>query len=728
MGQVSSLPVISWQFENLPHGDSRMTKELRMTNPVGRTTLSRWAMTLVVLCLRSSSAFASGETFSLVGHDLQVDVDSRWVGCGQGGYCPVRVRVVNRGPARRLTFRIAKSSYQIVAVRQTIDVPQNATVGLTLSMPMVNGSNNGEFRVADAGGDLENMRRSVSFPEINNWEMGRPGLVVVSSGTVDLQPFEDGATTFRHTNGGLSSGGGSPAYGGGSRNSNCVWLPKNSLPASWVDYSGLDLLAVPLDTLAQLPKETRAALAQWTRCGGTLLVTATGDSATANEALAKILVDDAASASAWIWSEPDLSDRHTPQIVHQDPGGGISASSPAPANVPGEWPRVAAPFRMANVGFGKLVAFTGEPFPGTTQDWFWLLKATGGVQRWDWGKRHGLSSRQGNSDFLMFLIPGIGGVPVVMFLVLITIFSIVIGPLNYFVLARRKQLHLLLLTIPALAFVTSLLLFGYTVLAHGFSVKARCRSLTFVDQAAKSAVTLNRLSLYAGQAPSAGMQFSRDTAVYPIWPESEEFESGQLDWTNTQMLTSGFLRSRTRTQFLTVGHRTERGRLEVTASGTDKLTVANGFEWGFAPLVVANDQGQLFVGKNVAAGDSIDLPRATEEELRDVASALQRHPLELPVGMTGGNPSGPFFGSPRRSMRSYAYWGGGAVSYHQHESQMEQAWLRLRTGAVTPGNMTPQSTREPRTFYGLATQAPHIELGVPKATEINSVHLVMGRW
>ncbi|MBC7819439.1 MAG: hypothetical protein IAG10_21345 [Planctomycetaceae bacterium] len=685
------------------------------------------SVTLVVLCLNSSSAFASGETFSLVGHDLQVDVDSRWVGCGQGGYCPVRVRVVNRGPARRLTFRIVKSSYQMVTVRQTVDVEQNATRVLTLSMPMVNSSTNGEFRVADAGGDLDNMRRSVSFPEINNWEVGRPGLVVVSSGTVDLQPFEDGATTYRHTNGGISSSGGAPAYGG-SRNPNCVWLPKSSLPASWVDYSGLDLLAVPLDTLAQLPKETRAALAQWTRCGGTLLVTATGDSTTANETLAKILVDDTASANAWVWSEPILSDRHTPQIVHQDSGGMISASSPAPANVPGEWPREAAPFRLASVGFGKLVAFTGEPCPGTTQDWFWLLKATGGFHRWDWGKRHGLSARQGNSDFLMFLIPGIGGVPVVMFLVLITIFSIVIGPLNYFVLARRKQLHLLLLTIPALAFVTSLLLFGYTVVAHGFSVKARCRSLTFIDQPAKSAVTFNRLSLYAGQAPSAGMQFSRDTAVYPIWPESGEFESGQLDWTNTQMLTSGFLRSRTRTQFLTVGHRTERGRLEVTASGPDKLTVANGYEWGFAPLVVANDQGQLFVGKNVATGDSIDLQLATEEELHEISSALQRHPLELPVGLTNGNPSGPFFGPSPRSMRSMAYWGRGNASWHHHESQMEQAWLRLRMGSVVPGTVTPQSSREPRTFFGLATQTPNIELGVPKATEVNSVHLVMGRW
>lgn len=690
-----------------------------MTKVTGAIPL---AVIVAVSWLSASAAFASGEFFSLTGHDLQVDVDSRWAGCQQGGYCPVRVRVVNRGPARRLTFRIGKSAEQIVAVKQTVDVPQNGTLGLTLSVPMVNTATSSEFRVADAGGDLDSLRRHVSFPEINHWEMGHPGLVVVSSGTVELQPFEDGVTTFRHG----SSGGAASHHG--YRGTNSVWLTKNSLPSSWVDYSGLDLLAVPLDTLAQLPKETRAALTQWTRCGGTLLVTATGDSATARDSLAKSLVDDAASASAWVWTEPTLDDRHTPQIVTLDRGtGNFAFTTHMPSEVieTGE----SAPFRMTNFGFGKLVAFAGDPFPGTAQDWFWLLKATGGIARWDWGKRHGLSARQGNSDFLMFLIPGIGGVPVVVFLVLITIFSIVIGPLNYFLLARRKKLHLLLLTIPALAFVTSILLFGYTVVAHGFSVKARCRSLTFIDQAAKSAVTFNRLSLYAGQAPSGGMQFSRDTAVFPILPEYQEFESGQLDWTDKQTLTSGFLRSRTRTQFLTVGHRTERGRLEVTPSGPKKLTVANGFEWGFAPLVVANDHGQLFVGKKVAAGDSIELQPATDEELREVLSELQQHPLELPVGLTGSNPSNPYYGMSPRSHRAHMYWNNmGNLSWHSHESLMEQAWLRLRTGSVAPGQQTLDQTTVPRTFYGLATQTPHIELGVAKATEINSRHVVMGRW
>lgn len=682
----------------------------------------------------ASRTLASGETFSLTGHDLQVDVDSRWVGCGQGGYCPVRVRVVNRGPTRTFTFRIAKSYQPIVGVRQTIEVPQNAALSITLSVPMVNYSTNAEFRVEESGGVLENMKHSVGLPEANLSEVGRPGLLVVAPSVVDLQPFEDGATTFRHTGGGTGAFSGATHHYGGYRTSNCLALPSNSLPGSWIDYSGLDIISIPLSELSRLSKGVRSALIQWARSGGTLLVTSAGDVESGNNTPAKLLVGEQASASSWSWAEPTLNDRNVSQIVHQDPGGSVTSMS-APTNVPGEWPREVIPFRTAEVGFGKLVFFRGEPFPGTAQDWFWLLKSVGGMSRWDWGKRHGESARIGTSDFFLFLIPGIGGAPIVMFLVLITIFAVVIGPLNYFVLARRKQLHLLLLTIPAIAFVTSLLLFSYAIVSHGFGVKARCRSLTFIDQAAQSAVTFARLSLFAGQAPSAGMQFSRDTAVYPIWPENEQFESGQIDWTSSQNLTSGWLRSRTRTQFLTVGHRTERGRLEVTSPSADKLTVANGFEWGFEPLVVTNAQGRLFVGKSVAAGASIDLQPATDEELKEVVALTQRYPLELPAGLvSAGSPSATFWGGPAHHRRGmYSGYGYGTTSWHHHESLMEQSWARLRSGTVLPGYIPPlggttETSPVSRTFYGLATQTPHVELGVPKATEIHSIHAVMGRW
>ena len=47
------------------------------------------------------------------------------------------------------------------------------------------------------------------------------------------------------------------------------------------------------------------------------------------------------------------------------------------------------------------------------------------------------------STFFNFLIPGVTSVPIYAFLVLMTLFTIVIGPLNYIFLRRRKRTYLL---------------------------------------------------------------------------------------------------------------------------------------------------------------------------------------------------------------------------------------------------------------------------------------------
>ena len=105
--------------------------------------------------------------------------------------------------------------------------------------------------------------------------------------------------------------------------------------------------------------------------------------------------------------------------------------------------------------------------------------------------------------------PGIGGVPVYGFMVLITGFAVLIGPVNYFYLQRKRLLWLLLVTVPVTALVTSVLLVGYSIASHGFSVRSRIRSLTVLDQKSHSAVTVARLALFAGVAPS------RRPAVFP---------------------------------------------------------------------------------------------------------------------------------------------------------------------------------------------------------------------
>ena len=97
---------------------------------------------------------------------------------------------------------------------------------------------------------------------------------------------------------------------------------------------------------------------------------------------------------------------------------------------------------------GTVCAFPGNPFPGTINDWLWLDKSCGEPS---WTVRHGFSPHIGTKDFFKFMNPGIHGVPTIAFLVLITLFSILIGPVNYLYLSRKKMLWLLLFTVPALA-------------------------------------------------------------------------------------------------------------------------------------------------------------------------------------------------------------------------------------------------------------------------------------
>ena len=128
-----------------------------------------------------------------------------------------------------------------------------------------------------------------------------------------------------------------------------------------------------------------------------------------------------------------------------------------------------------------LVCAVPEEFPDSPADWTALLSNVG-VPRSSWMQRHGIAPDLGTEEFFNFMNPGIGGVPVYGFMILITAFAVLIGPVNYFYLRRKRMLWLLLVTVPATALVTSVLLVGYSVAAHGFSIRSRIRSLTVLDQ------------------------------------------------------------------------------------------------------------------------------------------------------------------------------------------------------------------------------------------------------
>ncbi len=358
-----------------------------------------------------------------------------------------------------------------------------------------------------------------------------------------------------------------------------------------------------------------------------------------------------------------------------------------------------------------------RPFPGAEIDWRWLLDSMG-VNRWQWFQRHGLSLETLNPDFWNFLIPGVGMAPVGAFCVLISVFVIAIGPANYWLLRRRRQLHLLLLTIPVSASLVTLLLFAYAVAADGLDVRVRARSLTHLDQRNGCAVCWTRLSYFAGLSPRGGLRFPGDTAVFPLEQSpglgyQEPSRARDLVWDDgqTQQWASGWLASRTPTQFLTVRTRPSDCGLDLLdAAGKEKApAVRNRLQTPIQRLVVRTKEGKYYQAASVAAGATATLepiPTAAGARLK---AKLQDDLLLTPPGMAQAAATGAI-GSSAFAM----HFSSGGPSPTQASGRLEQ--MRTLDGML------------PGSYVALVDRSPEVVLGVPSPREEPSSHVIVGQW
>lgn len=692
-----------------------------------------------------SSACAAGNESQRRAYDLALTVDSRWAGGANGGYYPIRIRLTNMTRPRQLLFRFVDTSSdesKLPTVERQILVDQNATQQFTLSIPLVSYNSNGELRVYENGRLLEQFSQHVSLPAAYGNTVDRPALLVIhpSPATVDCNRFEEAIQSLiagtPSTPGGMvrSAGMGWTGYpSGGSTNDFQVLAPA-LLPESWIDYTALDIVAVPVATFGKLPAAVRNALIQWTEAGGTLLLTEVGEPAATSKELSQLLDLARRPAASQVWhpAQPAL---HRPIVAVIDPsaptGGTVVPTGPGgtPAVVTPEqqeitkraneskWKVTDEAFSHCDLLAGHVYAFRENPFPGAPVDWAWWLNSANWSNTLKWTARFGNSTRERHPGFFEFLIPGVGAVPVIAFVLLISLFAVVIGPVNYFIVLRRKQLYLLVLTIPTIAFLTSCALFAYAMIADGFRTQSRLMSFTLLDQGTKHAVSFNRISLFAGLAPSHGLQFSPDTAVLPIWSSDVCFEGGTVDWTDTQALTTGWLRSRTRTQFETIEHRIERGRLEFSsAAGGTPPEASNGLEWTIDTLIVKDESGQIYSGRNLPAGASLKLHPLDPSDVRALGAALNEFPLQAPPGAV--NDPSPF--NPR-SRRSWVYGYGVASPISFSQSLLQRGVERLSWSEKNVANGL-----APRSYLVTFRENPGIELGVERTVPKAGVHLLLG--
>ena len=216
-------------------------------------------------------------------------------------------------------------------------------------------------------------------------------------------------------------------------------------------------------------------------------------------------------------------------------------------------------------------------------------------------------------------------------LIIIIAFSLLAGPVGYFVFARRNQRIFLLAFVPLLSLVTAGGIVAFIIVSEGFETDYRYSAVTFLDQQEGLAATIGQFGYYA-RTSARGFSFDAQTELFPMivrsdsrWGRSRSSRSAfqRMNWTARQELESGWLSPRMPSYFKF--RKTKQTRLKLTfqfpsESGqknwgqTDTAsapTVVNGLGAPISKLTVRDAQNQFWFAKDIPAGAKAILTRSS---------------------------------------------------------------------------------------------------------------------
>jgi hypothetical protein len=387
---------------------------------------------------------------------------------------------------------------------------------------------------------------------------------------------------------------------------------------------------------------------------------------------------------------------------------------------------VLPPFAFRSAGTGRVVTIRNDnPFPGTRSDWDWIFDKES-QSHWQWFQRNGFSLHRTNPDYWKLLIPGVGEAPVYSFLFLVSLFAVVIGPINFLLLGRARRLYLLLLTVPAGAVLVTGSLFAFAMISDGLVTRLRVRSYADLDQTTGRAAVWSRQSYYAGVAPSRGLRFPEDTTVFPVAYEpgaNSSDRSTLLVWDGDQHLRDGYLSSRTAAQFIVCRATTTKVGLIVSESSatTTALHVENQLETFVKYLLVRDSRGNYFDGKSIRTGSKVELakadPTTAQAALQKLASAVEP---DFPHGLNPAEQNENIFSvlGMRRSRygTSDSSLGDPLTKSSLLENNLDHATLPA-AHPISPGQ-----------YIAIVETSPLVVTGIGHVREEASFHVIRGRY
>jgi hypothetical protein len=315
----------------------------------------------------------------------------------------------------------------------------------------------------------------------------------------------------------------------------------------WLGYTSFDAVAMTAEQLRTAPLEVQSAIWQYTECGGTLLVI-------------------------------------------------------GPCKLPESWQRSRADskyFKMYYPGFGQCIV--AEKYAINQWDPDAWREVTGA---WTSGAKAWQQLRGTSQAHREFPVVEDLGIPVrALFLVMI-LFVVLIGPVNFYWLTQTRRRIWMLWTVPAISIATCAVLFGYMMLKEGWQGSLRADSVTFLDESSQRAATVGWTGYYS-PVNVGGLLFSDDTELTPHLV-AERYDRNTrphtINWTNGQHLESGWMDAKVPIHFMVRRNEKRLERLLVRKRDDGALVVVNGLPADIKELRLATLDGKIWQGRGIGAG------------------------------------------------------------------------------------------------------------------------------
>lgn len=533
--------------------------------------LSWWIALGVVFCIAAAVPSAREYRTTEI-ESLRITIDSDWVPRASPGYVPVRFEITNLGDARviEISAQVTRSFRTLprtpsglrpgnqgsTSIRQEVRLARGDRVRFTMPVPVFGDGENVRIELREEGRVVERFNY-VGYQSRSPLLAASVLLVADSTSTFGAMApriVRSLATPGAAGGGGmlvrpgvpptgvapLPPGGGAPPGAtippGSFGTTLSARMPKldyvlepSRLPTNWTGFTSVRAVALGKTEWDQLAEPQRTALITWVACGGDLI----------------------------------FIDGQVHEVLPSIP----FATESGPDRTVGRY------------FFGRVHALTSDTLQtsgmpdlltaiDSSTDRTWSLPANAAS---DWGAIQTRGFR--------LAIPGIEGVPARVYLGILVVFSLLIGPASFWFLWKRRQRTLIVLTAPLISLVFIVVLASYTILGEGFGVHGRAATFTILDEDAKQAATRAAVSLYAaGMAPSGGLNYGRDVAVFMLGPSgSGSRERQTLDLTNGQRYASGEMQARSPTNVEQILFRPARERLTFTREA-DGFSVLNGLD------------------------------------------------------------------------------------------------------------------------------------------------------